>query len=161
MWDQTPWWDTFCFHITAIWHSISMNRLENGTAKAGYFSLDWDMTINASIFLLKDSIHSRRGKMWSFDRLCLSEICRMYDDVSSTHLPSLQIFLDQSRYDQSCLQTPLSWVLSKRSSLSVTFKVKANSKILARTDQQNGGYWHGCDEFTGLSLLIFTLIIVH
>ena len=48
-----------------------MNRLGNGTANAGYFSSDWDMAINASILILKDSIHlrSRRGKMWSVVRL--------------------------------------------------------------------------------------------
>ena len=48
-----------------------MYRLGNGTANAGYFSSDWDMTINASILILKDSIHlrSRRGKMWAFVRL--------------------------------------------------------------------------------------------
>ena len=48
-----------------------MYRLGNDTANAGYFSSDWDMTINESILILKDSIHlrSRRGKMWSFVRL--------------------------------------------------------------------------------------------
>ena len=48
-----------------------MYRLGNGTANAGYFSSDWDMTINASILILKDSINlrSRRGKMWLFVRL--------------------------------------------------------------------------------------------
>ena len=48
-----------------------MYKLGNGTANAGYFSSDWDMTINASLLILKDSIHfhSRRGKIWSFERL--------------------------------------------------------------------------------------------
>ena len=48
-----------------------MYRLGNGTANAGYFSSDWDMTINASILILKDSIHfhSRRGIMWSYEKL--------------------------------------------------------------------------------------------
>ena len=44
---------------------------------AGYFSYlssDWDMTINASILVLKDSSHSRRVKMWSWD----SCVCRKF-----------------------------------------------------------------------------------
>ena len=39
---------------------------------AGYFSYlssDWDMTINTSILVLKDSSHSRRGKMWLYEKL--------------------------------------------------------------------------------------------